>query len=180
MLEDIERRHLTPKQTLRALRPTEGGLAKLHDVAEGKVKRGAMPIIQANRTMLEWTVPRPAQAHELSGSVTIRVESPLFGAPGSSIQAKVLSVATRDAEVLCSQQGPITHIPSTEIDENGDASMSAVMALDVTSTEFDPLTAPTIIESGRLVAAPILTAEERRSAERDAWLADKAIHRDEP
>lgn len=88
-------RLLTEKQIKRGLMLSQGGIEKLHAVSRGEVKRGAMAIVAASRTCLEWTVPRPKQETELTGNVTIVVTSPLPGAPGSIVKA--LPVATIQA-----------------------------------------------------------------------------------
>ena len=149
------RKILNDSQFSQAVRYVAKDAEVLNSVADGSYRpRNVASVLGALRLKAEFGYSKPKQETELSGNVTISVASPLPGSPGSS-RAKVELVANEDAQVLCLEQRPIMGIVSTKKDENDDASTPAVMAQRVT-----------------------LTAEQRRAAEREAWLADKQAHPD--
>lgn len=148
------------------MRPSD--FAVLDRLVDGEsLGRHAGVRLLALRTKLEYALPKPKQEHELTGSVTIVVQSPIPTRAGMLREAKAALVATSEPEVLCLQQGPITYIPSTEKDGDDAASEPAVMAVDV-------MEAGTLHRVGRLKAHPsvAMTAEQRRAAARAEWMAD--------
>lgn len=140
------------------MRVSNLAIEELHQIAEGKRKRGAGFQIAAIRLMTDHTLPKPAQEHELSGSVTINVQCaiPTKGAP----QHLVNVTPEKEAERVDS---PI----------RGRYVNSSAEPQDV----VDPMRLPSVIEDGKLVGAPDnRTRDERRDAERAAWLADASVH----
>lgn len=188
------RRILSQSQFLRGVQFTKEEMANLNRLALLKTReRNAGVSLSALRLKMEYGYSKPAQEHELSGSVTIVVTSPLLGSPGSGVKAKALPVATMDAQALSLQQGPITANMSTR--ESAEIRAQSQSGLDYVTTDpdpitdpegdpldpdeerpFDPMTAPSIIEAGKLIATDdaTMTAGQRRAKARDDWKAEQA------
>lgn len=175
-------RVLTEKAFRHGIKLTHGQIDTLDAMATGAYKpRNAVAVLGAIRTKMEYAYSKPKQETELSGNVVISVSSPLPGPPGSARllptpQHLALEAAGNSA---ADQQGPgicdyVTSATSSSILTNEPEPIvdpEPPMALS-------PMATPSIIEAGKLVATDDqhLTAEQRREAERDAWLADEAIH----
>lgn len=159
-------RILTEAQFRRGIKLDKSHMDKLNELARGEgLTRNSGVTLGALKAKLDHGYAKPAQEHELSGSVTIQVVSPLMGAPGSARQAKVTMSADLEPQVLSLQQGLITPNMSTEIGDSGAVIDSAI-------------TAEVVIEAGRLgPPEPRLTVEERRAATRDEWKREQAALR---
>jgi hypothetical protein len=68
-------RALTESEFADGIRLTGQDIAQLEDIASGRVRRHAGSIVHAIRTKLEWGHAKPRQETELSGNVTIVVQS---------------------------------------------------------------------------------------------------------
>lgn len=151
-------------------------------MALGRFKpRNAVAVLGAIRTKMEYAYAKPAQEHELTGSVTIVVQSPLPGVIG---KAKAIGAKVGDPRTLDTTS---TRISSERRDNQGQRPIMANMSTEENaamagespdgSTAFNPLTAPTVHRVGRLLGAPdTRTADQRRADERAAWLADTSVH----
>ena len=171
-------RVLSERAFRQGIKLTAGQIDTLDDMALGRFKpRNAVAVLGAIRTKMEYAYAKPKQETELSGSVTIVVQSPLVGAPGSRSQAKAFPVANvgtmaaiETAEGQANQvQRPITAIMSTTETAESRAIPQA------SSADIDPILAPSVMEADRLAGAPDnRSAEQRREDARIEWQADQA------
>ena len=166
---------LTDRAFQRGIRLTAGQLDTLDAMAYGKFNpRNSRAILGAIRTKMEWGHAKPAQEHELSGNVVIRVECAI----PTRAQAKALLVANvgtleavETAELQPNQgQSPIMALMSTKETAAEQAIQSAVPA------DISPMLLPSVIEDGKLIGDPdCRTAEQRRADERAAWRAEQSM-----
>ena len=161
---------LSEAQFRKAARISLGAVETLHEISRGNVGRNGATVVKASQTLIDAAYPKQAQAHELSGSVTInlRCSFPVKGAT----EAKALPDATYERKSAEGRQSPITSYMLTA--ENGVTTTDSIDA-EVMSTD-DPMAAPSLIKPGSLVAAEVLTREQQRERERAEWLADKSVH----
>jgi len=154
------RKLLTEKQALRAMRVSNLAMEELHSIAEGKRRRGAGFQIAAIRLMAEHTLRKPAQEHELSGNVTIRVEC---------------AIPTRAAVV------PPQHLVEEVAEKEAERVDSPIRGRYVNSLPApqDVVESELVHEAGRLVGSPDKrSVEERRQAARQEWADEQAALRE--
>lgn len=145
---------LTEAQFAKGIKLHKNQLDTLDAMAAGIFKpRNAIAILGAIRAKLEWGYAKPKQETELSGTVSITVVSPIPSRQSRSIPAAIVEMP--DELEACA-------VPETV----------------ETTAIVDPMLLPSLREAYRLgPPEPQLTAEERREAARDAWLADNAARR---
>ncbi len=145
----------------------------------GAIARNAAVQLQAIQTKLAYVFAKPAQEHELSGNVTIRVECAIptrasIVAPqhlvsdGAEKTAERVDSPIRGHYVNSPTSSGLANEPEPIADPEGDP-------LDPDDTRARAMLAPSVIEAGRLKGAPDnRTADQRREDARIEWRADQA------
>ncbi len=185
-IDKAARKILTDAQFNRGIKLHRGQLEVLDLMAHGGYRpRNASAILGALRLKMDYGYSRPEQRHELTGAFTVNVTSVLPGPPGSRLhEAKVAASRTLDATDVerehanstrdneLAAQRPISVITETQ------QSVEIPTDSQVEPSYVNPLTEPSLIEAGALVAStePIETSEARRERQRREWLSDPVAH----